>query len=219
MKKSKFALLDAALILLLIVPFCFIAFKWNAFPDRIATHFDSSGQPNGYMGKFWGLLSVPLISIAVTGLFYVLPYIDPRRKNYALFADKIKIIRLVVATILTAVFFQIAYYSLGYHFNASTLGEIILAFVFIVIGNFLGTIRSNWFIGVRTPWTLSNEEVWKRTHRMTGKLWVITGFIYLLSLLFFSLPFFTFFIVIAIDAIIPVLYSYIIYRKLEQKAE
>lgn len=91
---------------------------------------------------------------------------------------------------------------------------IIIGVLFIVIGNYFKTIKPNYFIGIRTPWTLENETVWKKTHKLGGKMWFIGGIlIVILSLILNkSLSFTIFMIITGVITIIPIAYSYLIYR-------
>src|ERR1035437_5396037 len=108
---------DWLIWIILILPFAFIAIYWNNFPDRMPTHFNFKGEPDDYSGKFSGLILMPAINILLYFLFLVLPVIDPSRKNYGLFQDKYKIIRLVLHLFFGVAFFLNSFYALGYHFN------------------------------------------------------------------------------------------------------
>ena len=206
---------DWLMWLMLLLPFVFIAVYWDKFPDQIAIHFNMSGEPNGYGGKIEGLFLMPVINIGMYFLFIVLPKIDPRKANYALFADKYRIIRIVLHVFFTFSFFVNSFYALGYHFN---MGLIVLYGVlglFLVLGNYMGNVRPNFFVGVRTPWTLSNEEVWVKTHRLTAKVWVVGSLAMMIVLPFVPHLETMFLIFIAIICVVPIAYSYIIYKKIK----
>ena len=219
MKSFKLTLIDLAILIFLIAPFIFIAINWNSFPEKIATHFDMKGNPNDYMDKAWGLMVMPFVNIGTALLMFFLPMIDPRGKNLLLFANKFAIIRLALAMLLALGAFYIAFYSLGHHYNAAKVMEYAVLCLFIVMGNYLSSIRSNFFIGIRTPWTLSSEVVWKKTHRLAGRIWVFGALAFLVISLLFSLPVWSFTALIITMALIPMTYSFFLYRKLQNSGE
>lgn len=206
---------DWLIWVIILSPFLFVAYFWDKFPSQIATHFGMDGQPNDYSSKVTGLILFPGINVLMYFLFIVLPKIDPSRKNYGLFQDKFKIIRALLHALLSYITMVTVFYSLGYQFNIEyVLFYGLLAF-FLVMGNYLGNVRHNYFIGIRTPWTLSNETVWKNTHRLTAKIWV--GGSLLMMVIYPFLPQeisgTAFMIFIGAIAIIPIFYSFLDFRK------
>jgi uncharacterized membrane protein len=208
---------DWLIWIILIVPFVFTAIVWNRLPEEIATHFDMSGTPNDYSGKAFGTLFAPLLNVGLYFLFIALPKIDPRKKNYRLFGDKYKVIRLVLHAFLTFAFFVEIFYALGYQFNLGLLIMYGVLLLFLVLGNYMGNMRPNFFIGIRSPWTLSSEQVWMKTHRLTGKLWVFSTLLLMVLLPFIPFPDVAFGIYIAVITLIPYGYSYLEYKKEEQQ--
>jgi uncharacterized membrane protein len=205
---------DWLIWIMLLIPFPFIAFFWEKFPGQIATRFDFDGNPAAYSGKVFGLFSMPLMNVALYFIFILLPFIDPRRKNYALFSDKYRILRVVLHAFLAFSFFISAVYALGAGFNMSRLIMYGVCVIMLILGNYMGNIRSNFFIGIRTPWTLSNEEVWTRTHRLAGKLWVAATLVMMMLLPILPYAETCFVIYISLITVVPVVYSFIIFRKL-----
>jgi uncharacterized membrane protein len=207
---------DWLIWLTLLVPFIFIAAYWNSFPDQIPTHFGMDGKPDDYSGKAFGLFSLPVLNILMYFLFIALPLIDPKRKNYALFSDKYRIIRIVFHLFMTVIFFATTAYALGYQFNISKVIMYAVLFLFLLLGNYMGNVKHNYFIGVRTPWTLANEEVWTKTHRLTAKIWVGATLTMMLILPFVPGEDTFFGIYLAIITVIPVAYSYVIFKQLNK---
>ena len=207
--------IDWLIWIFLLTPFIFIGIYWNQFPNKIPTHFNFDGIADDYSDKLQGLLLLPGINILMYFVFIILPIIDPSRKNYGLFQDKFKIIRIVLHLFLAFAFFLIAFYSLGYHFNMSFLIIYSILLVFLIIGNYLGNVRHNYFIGIRTPWTLSNEDIWKKTHRLAAKVWVIASLLTMAVLPFVpaNVAEFIFLGYIALITIIPIFYSYLLFKK------
>lgn len=211
MKKVKE---DWLILLVMFAPFVFIAIFWDQFPDKIPTHFNLNGQPDDYSDKATGLFMLPGINIILYFVFIFLPLIDPSRRNYGLFADKYKMIRVVLHVFFSFIFFITASYSLGFHFNMSILllyGTLVL---FLFLGNYMGSVRHNYFVGIRTPWTLANEEVWKQTHRLAAKIWVAGSLIMMVLLPFLPTSEIGFLIYLAVITLVPAAYSFLLFRKI-----
>ena len=118
----------------------------------------------------------------------LLPLIDPRRRNYALFPGVLRLLRFLAPAFMVVLHVLAVRASLGYAVDMSLAFRVLMPAFFIVLGNQMGRIRFNYFVGIRVPWTLDNEEVWNRTHRLAGKLWVTGGVISLGFLLLPPLP-------------------------------
>lgn len=209
---------DWLIWIFLLIPFVFIAIYWNQFPDKFPTHFNFNGEPDDYSSKLQGVFLMPVINILMYFVFILLPIIDPSRKNYGLFQDKFKTIRIVLHLFFAFAFFLNSFYALGYHFNLSFLIIYGTLLMFLIIGNYLGNVRHNYFIGIRTPWTLANEEVWTKTHRFAAKVWVIASLITMIIMPFIPTQAaeFVFLGYVAVIAIIPIVYSYLEFMKIKK---
>jgi uncharacterized membrane protein len=210
----KFFKNEALILSILISPLLFLMINWGDFPDSIPIHFNIKGVPDRYGSKAFGLLLIPGLNIGLYFLFLIIPKIDPSRKNYEKFIGVFRVIRTAIHIFLTFVFGIIAAFSLGYHFNISLLIFYGVLLLFLVMGNYLGSVQHNYFIGVRTPWTLANDQVWRKTHRLTAKLWVSSSILVMIILPFISRLELLVPVFIAIIAGVPVIYSYIIFRKM-----
>jgi len=198
---------------IILLPLTFIAAFWNRFPEQIAMHFNHNGEPDKYENKAWSLFMFPVINVALYILFRVLPYIDPARRNYSLFLSKFRIIQITLHTLLTFIFFIIALYSLGVEMNIEKVVLYAVMTLLLILGNYMGNIRQNYFIGIRTPWTLSDETIWTKTHRLSAKLWVFTTLIMMVIAVFLPHPHNAFIAYVLIIALVPAVYSYILFRK------
>ena len=207
---------DWLIFIILIAPFLALPFFWDMLPDQIPTHFNIHGRPDQYSDKTFGLLLLPGINILVYFVFLLAPYLDPRRKNYELFEDKLKIIRLVTHLFLAYIFALIILFSLGHAFDLTMATLYGMIALFLVLGNYMGNVRPNNFIGVRTPWTLGDEEVWKLTHRFTAKLWVISSVMMMVILPFVKGQIFWIIAFTLVISIVPITYSYIVYQNLRK---
>jgi len=154
--------------------FILAAIKWPSTPERIPIHFDVAGRPDGYGGRFVGLLLFPLVVLAIYLLLRFVPRIDPGRANYARFWTTYTIIRTVVIASFAGIY-VVMLRSIDVGRLDPGLLELIMGALFISLGAFSGKIRPNWFIGIRTPWTLSSKVSWTRTHRLGGWLMIVAG--------------------------------------------
>jgi uncharacterized membrane protein len=192
-----------------------------AFPDlpeMLPTHWNFNGEVNGYSTK----LSAMLIQIGIMILVYIsvtyLPKIDPRKANYTYFLKGYTIINYSILTFLFVINVLVILNGLGHKIPMSSIGTLVIGALFMILGNYLPQVRSNFFIGVRTPWTLSNEEIWRKTHRFMSKLFFCAG-ILLLVATFFSgtLKQFTIVGIIIVVIIAPYLYSFLLYKQFKAK--
>jgi uncharacterized membrane protein len=168
----------------------------------------------------WALFEPPLI-LGLYLLMLLLPLIDPWRKNYARFGGVYRLFRWLTVLFMSGVCILSKAEGIGYELETEVIINGGIALLFIITGNVMGQIRPNFFVGIRVPWTLANEEVWRRTHRLAAKLWVAGGLI-CFALAPVQAPWGAqaFVACLAGMALVPVVFSYIIYRKVahENKA-
>jgi uncharacterized membrane protein len=170
-------LIRLAIIAALLIIFVLTIAMYPAVPDRVVSHWNAAGQADGYMSKIWGLGLIPLIMTGFVALLAVLPRIDPYKKNYEKFGDYYEGFILLFVLFMLAIQVQIILWSTGYQISPNLTFPILIGILFIYIGFLLGHAEQNWFVGIRTPWTLSSETVWKKTHKIGGKLFKIAGVI------------------------------------------
>ncbi|GAU81905.1 SdpI family protein [Bosea sp. BIWAKO-01] len=138
-------------------------------PDaRIAIHFGIDGQPNGFAGPWVAFLSLPAIAGFVTALFALLPRMEPRAGNLAHSGKAYTATWIAVVLMLAACHALLIAHALGYAADVPRLVTAMLGLFLVVSGNVAAKTRSMLLFGVRTPWTLSDERVWQRTHRLYG---------------------------------------------------
>ena len=173
--KSRLVLVISAITF--VVSLAVSAWAWGQIPDgaQIPIHWGINGEANGYAPKAVGLLLVPGIILLIGLIFAAIPFIDPRREHqersttariWILGATMVLLGGVHVVSVLTV---------LGARLDIGRVVVIGVSGMFIVIGNFLGKTRSNWFVGIRTPWTLSSERSWSQTHRLGGYLFMAAG--------------------------------------------
>lgn len=164
--------------ILIAAMFTLAAVVWPSAPDQIPVHWGLSGQPDDYSEKFTGLLGLPLIALGVYLFLLFVPRLDPRCASYARFAGPYAVIRLSTMVLLASVHGFILLWIRGVELDVTVLAPILIGGFFVVIGNLLGKIRPNWFVGIKTPWTLTSKRSWVRTHRLGGWLFVLIGLVF-----------------------------------------
>ena len=183
-------------------------------PARVAVHFNAAGQPNGYGSRLEAVLLLPLVMAGLRGLFAVLPRIDPRGENYRKFGDTYWLLVNGLLLFLGAVHVALLAYALGAPVRIDRVIAAGLGLLFIVLGNYLTRVEPNWFVGIRTPWTLSSESVWHRTHRLGSRVFVAGGVLCVLTVF---LPTAVAFPVLAgttlVTALVPVVMSYVLWKQ------
>ena len=152
------------------VMFVLVAVSWSSAPERIPVHWDLSGQPDRYGGKFEGLLLLPLIALGLYLLLLLLPRRDPRRANYARFRGAYLVLRVAILMFLVLIYGFVLLWTRGILLNVLVI-PILAGGLLVVMGDVMGRVQPNWFVGIRTPWTLSSELWWRKTHRLGG--WVL----------------------------------------------
>jgi len=160
---------------LLVAMFTIAAITWQHAPGRIPTHWGANGEVNGYGGKFEGLLLIPLVSLAIYLLFLFLPRIDPARANYAHFAGAYNVIRFTVLLFLALLYGVMHLWIRGHRTPMEAIAPMFTGGLFVVMGTVMGRLRPNWFVGIRTPWTLSSRLSWAKTHRVAGWVFTVVG--------------------------------------------
>ncbi len=186
---------------------------YPAMPDQVASHWNAAGELDGTMSKFQGLFLIPFIMAGLVALLTVLPRVDPLKKNYDTFRGYYDGFILVFVIYLLVVQVQLLLWSLGVEISPNLTFPILSGLLFIYLGFLIGHAEQNWFVGIRTPWTLSSESVWKKTHLLGGKLFKIAGMICFLGLLFQDYAVWIIIVPILLVSCYTVIYSYREYQK------
>lgn len=183
---------------------------YNKLPDLVPTHWNTMGEIDKYSPKAFGAFMAPVIMIFTWSGMKFLPKIDPRKKNYEKFDKSYSVIVSILLTFFLVIHAVTLLAALGYGISIEKIIPLIVGVLFIVIGNYLPKSKSNFFYGIKTPWTLSSEVSWRKTHRLGGKLFVVAGIVCILSsfLLNGNIKAVVFFIAIMIAAIVPIVASY-----------
>ena len=208
---------NIAIVCIIILSFIIAAYAYNVIPeDKVASHWNFKGEVDGYMPKFWGFFLMPIISVALFLLLIFIPKIDPLKNNVAKFRKYYDYLILAILLFLFYIFLLTIFANFGYRFNMNYAIIPAFALLFIILGYFLRKTKRNWFMGIRTPWTISSDEVWEKTHNLGSVLFIIAGIIVFLGIFFQDYIWLFFIVPIIIAAIVPVVYSYIIWRKIKK---
>ncbi|MGB3891438.1 MAG: SdpI family protein [Priestia megaterium] len=183
-------------------------------PATMPIHWGANGEADGFATKINAMILTVGIMVLIYFIIAFVPRIDPRKENYKYFSKTYNILLNAVLLLFFFVNMSTILQGLGYNVPMSYIAPIMAGLVFIIIGNYLQRVRSNYFMGIRTPWTLSNETVWKKTHRLSGKIFFIGGLLILISaflpdgyksvIMWGS---------IVLCVAVPYLYSYLAYKK------
>ncbi len=167
--------LEIAQLALIVGMFVVAVVTWTHAPDQLPVHWNLRGEVDRYGGKVEALLLVPLISAGLYALLLALPALDPGWANYKSFRNVYAMIRLAILVFLALIYGCIQLAVFGHDINMSVVIPLAVGSLFMLLGNLMGKIRPNWFVGVRTPWTLSSRRSWNKTHRLAGWCFVLLG--------------------------------------------
>ena len=211
--KTKWCI--AAMWLLALLPLALVAVLYARLPDQVPMHWGFDGEINRYGSKneLWliGALG-PLFAL----LFQFLPRLDPKRRNYEKFQTYYEAFSLVLVA-FTSVMMGVALLE-SFRPGTLSMGRVVSALVgllFLFVGNLMGKVKPNFFMGIRNPWTLSDPDVWNRAHRLGGGLFFLTGLVTVVSAILLPEPV-TFAVLMAgtlLTALIPTVMSYFWYKK------
>ena len=214
---TKWTWLGSLLIVLVAVLASVISAAY--LPPRVVSHWNAQGQPDGTMSRFWALALVPLIMVGITLLLMFIRTTDPLRANIQQFLSFYNGFVLLVNVYLLYVHGLTLAWNLGWHFNLSAALIPAMAVLFYLAGILLKRTKRNWFMGIRTPWTMSSDRVWDQTHRRASLLFKISAVLMLVGL-FFPNGFWLFLLAPLFASVIyVVVYSYWLYRRETQAQE
>lgn len=191
----------------------------SELPAEMAIHWNTVGQPDGAMSKPAALALVPTLSTVLLLVFTIIPRIDPLRENIASFRPMYDWFIVVFTLFLTVLHSGIIAFNLGYEFDFIRLVLAAVAGLFYYTGVLLTHAERNWFVGIRTPWTLSNDEVWERTHQLGGRLFKLTALFSIAGLFFGDYAVYFLIVPALLTAGITISYSYYLYQQLEHGLE
>ncbi|MEI6280837.1 MAG: SdpI family protein [bacterium] len=204
---------EILVFVLVLVTFVAAFLIYPSLPNKIASHWGIDNEVNGYMGKFWGVFLLPIMMFGFAILFMVIPRIDPKRQNIEKFEKYFDNFVLGFMFFFMYIYALTIFWNLGYRFILIQFMAPAFAVLFYLIGTMIKYAEPNWSIGIRTPWTLSNEDVWYKTHKLGGKLFQIVAAVSLLGMILPQYAIYFVVVPIILVAIYLVVYSYLEFRK------
>lgn len=211
-KKSHKILFSLGLVILIT---WIVAFWYEPkLPEKIPTHWNIKGEVDGWTDKPWGVYMLPIISTITSLVLMLLPKIAPKGFKLDEAKSVYEIIVLITAIFLLGVMVLTFEAALNHAVNVNQWIMVGIGALFVLIGNYLSKVPKNFFLGIRTPWTLSSDEVWYKTHRLGSWMFIFCGLLVIIGG-FLQWPVQLMIIFLASAALIPVIYSLVIYKKIE----
>lgn len=189
------------------------AWVYPMLPERVASHWGVDGQVNGYSSRTFATIFVPALMAVLAALLLALPRLDPLRRNIESFRATYHRFVLVLLAFLLILHAVTIAWNLGYQVSIGTVLPVLLGGVFFAAGHLMQRSERNWFIGLRTPWTLSSDEVWRAANGRAGLLFKACGVVAILSALVPSYSFWFIIVPVLVATLYSVAYSYVLYRR------
>ena len=209
---------ELPLITIILVPFIYLAYVWEKLPEKVPMHWNMEGEIDRYGDKSELILIPFLLPLLIYVLFTIIPKIDPKDKLKYM-GKKYTVLKTVLTVFMSALSMMIIYAAMNESFYNPNYILLLIGVLFAILGNYFKTLRANYFIGIKTPWTLENETVWKETHKLAGKIWFIGGLMIIFgSLILDKTANTVLFVTITVTiTLIPVVYSYFKYQRVTQQ--
>lgn len=206
--------IEIPLILIVIAAFLISIYFYPMLPEKMPTHWNFKGEIDGYSGRLTGAFLMPVINLIMYVLFIFMPILDPKKENYKLFEGTYKYFRYLFHLFFLGIHIMIIFAALGYKVNTSRLTIFGISLLFALMGKVMGRVKHNYFVGIRTPWTLANEEVWTKTHMLAAKLWIVGGLMGMIVSVLNIKSILALAAILLLPSLIPVVYSYFIFKRL-----
>ena len=183
-------------------------------PEQVASHWNVAGEADDYTGKFWGVFIFPALLAGLYLLYAAIPKIDPLKDNIRAFRPAYNLFFVGLSGFFAYLFALSLWWNLGHRFDFGAAMMPILAALLWMMSLLLQHAKRNWFVGIRTPWTLSSDKVWKQTHELGSRLFKISAVVTLAGTLFGgTVGFILFFVPLLASTLITVVYSFVAYQK------
>ena len=201
------------IVMMLILSFLVALVLYPIMPDPMPSHWNAQGEVDGYMSKFWGMFLMPLITLGIVLLFLAIPRIDPLKANIALFIDSYNIMMVAFVAYMLYIYALTLLAALGYGFNMTFMLLPAMGVLSIIIGYQIGKAKRNFFVGIRTPWTLSSDTVWAKTHQLGKWMFMGAGAVSILCVPVGEVGFWIMMITLMAAAFVPIVYSYFLWKR------
>jgi uncharacterized membrane protein len=214
-RRRKMSTKTSAIISFVLIAAALIAgfVLYARLPDPMPSHWNAAGQVDGYMSKFWGIFLMPVITVVLMGFFLAIPQIDPLKANIAKFRGAFNWFVVAFVTYMLYIHALTLASALGIQFNMTVMLMPVIGLLFIGAGYMMGQAKRNFFIGIRTPWTLSSDTVWGETHKLGSKLFILGGVATIFTAFMDEIGIWIMLTIILGAAFAPVIYSYILWKR------
>lgn len=203
---------EALPIIFVALGFVLSFYFYAHFPERVVTHWGINGEPNGWSSRGFAAFFFPVLNLGIYLLLLFLPLADPKKKNYETFRRAYHWIKTTLVIFMSLIYLSVGLSALGWPIAINQVVPIGIGALFIIIGLSIRRIKQNWFLGIRTPWALSSETVWQKTHRFGGWAFALGGVFFIFTgFLPQAIGFLIIFIFLMLAT--TVLYSYLVYRQ------
>lgn len=207
LKRNKGVLIITTLITVL--PILVGLILWDQLPDQMATHFNFAGEADGWSGKTFAVIGLPMVLVGTHLICTLATLADPKKQNIG---DKMFRLVLWICPVLSIFVNGGVYlYSLGFPVDMGRICMIMVSVVFLIVGNYMPKCRQNYTVGVKTPWALADVENWNKTHRLAGWLWILSGVLMGIAAFLNKMNMAIMLGLILMAAFVPMIYSYVYY--------
>jgi uncharacterized membrane protein len=207
-------LIHAICISIILAVFAFAIWIYPELPRMVPSHWNAQGEIDGYMTKPWGVFLLPLLTLVIYVMFFLLPLISPHGFRMEKFNNIVRLFQFVMVLFMGGISMTTLLAARGDAVPVENIAMTGVGLLLLVLGNYMGKLQKNFFIGIRTPWTLASDEVWGRTHRLGGWTFSAAGLLMVIGS-FAGLDPRALIWTTVIAALAPVLYSFILYRRIE----
>jgi uncharacterized membrane protein len=211
--KNKLLIYKLLIVLFMIVIWVYV---YPMLPDIVPIHWGFDGKPDNMWSKLINVITFPIIAFILVILFAFLPKLDPKKENYDKFWKTWEVFQFSIIWLMLYVQIITSFVTLNPEYNISRFMLFWIWILFVILWNYMWKIRQNYFVGIKLPWTLANEENWNKTHRFWGKMFMLAGVLFILNAIFLWQVVGVFIIAISLVLIAPIVYSYLIFRKMRK---
>jgi uncharacterized membrane protein len=211
---------ELPLIGVVLLPFLYLAYIWNQLPEQVPLHYNIKGEVDRYGDKSELIMIPIMMPLLIYVIFLVVPYIDPKKQLHKM-GNKYYTLKLLLTVFMSILALIILYTAKNQSWSNPSYILLMMGVLFIILGNYFKTLKANYFIGIRTPWTLESEYVWKETHKTAGKIWFVGGILVVLFSLILDQKtnFIVFMSITGILALVPIVHSYLLYKRQKESQQ
>jgi len=208
--KNKLLIYKLLIVVVMVMVWVFI---YPKLPDTVPIHWWFDGQADRMWSKLMHVVMFPAIALFMALLFSYLPKLDPKKENYEKFGSVWEIFQFSILGFFLYIYIVSSYIMFNPEYNISKFVLFGIWLLFVILWNYMWKIRQNYFVGIKLPWTLADEEVWNKTHRFGGKMFMLGWALFILNTFFLRQIVWVFTVVVCLIIFSPIIYAYLIFKK------